>query len=85
LKGMAAKAEAIATLERQRASNEQARADRERDRADTERARVDALLGQLDDVRREGDEKRHAFEHNLIELRSIVDRLRTPWWKRKAV
>ncbi|RZK44735.1 MAG: hypothetical protein EOO61_02695, partial [Hymenobacter sp.] len=39
LKGMAAKAEAIATLERQRASNEQARADRERDRADTERAR----------------------------------------------
>lgn len=82
LKAMAAKAEAIAVIERERASNEQARADRERDRADAERVRVDALLNQIDSVRREEADKRAPFERNLAELQSVVDGLRHPWWKR---
>ena len=84
LKGMAAKAEMIAVVERERANAEQARADRERDRADAERGRADSLSSQVDDVRREGEAKRITFEHDLVELKSVVDRLNRPWWKRLA-
>lgn len=81
---MVAKAEEAAERERLRADREGVRADAERVRWDAERDRADELAKRLDEVRGEGEMKRTEMKHNLIELQSVVERMRRPWWKRLA-
>ena len=84
LKGMVAKAEEVAERERLRAEREGVRAETERLRSDAERARADELAKRLDEVRGEGETKRAEMERDLVELRSVVERMQRPWWKRLA-
>jgi hypothetical protein len=84
LKAMAAKADEIAQVERQRADIERVRADTERARADAERIRADALVQRIEDQRNEDSEKHAIVERDLLELRSILTEMQRPrsWWKR---
>jgi hypothetical protein len=84
LKAMVVKAEEAAERERHRADREGVRADAERARAEAERLCAQGLMQRLDQVRGEGEEKRAAMERDLVELRSVVERMRRPWWKRLA-
>jgi DNA primase len=82
LKAMVAKAEETASREREQANAERARADGERGRADTERARAEDLLRRLAALREAEEARRADTERQLADLKSVVDQLRRPWWKR---
>jgi chromosome segregation ATPase len=84
LKAMVAKAEETASREREQANTERIRADGERGRADTERARAEDLLRRLEDLRGAEEARRADTERQLANLKSVVDQLRRPWWKRLA-
>jgi chromosome segregation ATPase len=82
LKAMVAKAEETASREREQANTERIRADGERGRADAERARADELIRRLEELRDTQAARRADTEQQLVDLKSLVDQLRRPWWKR---
>ena len=91
LKTMVAKAEHTAERERERMAEERVRADAERARADGERNRADSLAAELVKVRSDGAEQVAGIEHQVAELREMVDTMRAapslesrPWWRRLA-
>jgi DNA primase len=84
LKAMAAKAEGIAELERQRADTERGRADSERERANRLASRVDELLTEASKAT-ERDRQAADLEEQVKQLRGMVEAAaRRPWWKRLA-
>ena len=74
----------IVDRERERTAEERARADRERDRADAERDKAEAAAAKLAVVRANSAEQAAGFERNMAELRTLVDGLQRPWWRRLA-
>ncbi len=82
LKAMVAKAEEVALREREQANAERVRADGERGRADAERARAEDLLRRLEELQNIEAARRADTEQQLLDLKSVMDQLRRPWWKR---
>jgi hypothetical protein len=87
LRTMVAKAESIADRERERADSERVRADKEQGRADAERARADEISARLEEVlsdRRKRAQMNDAIQQEVTELRSMVEKMTRPWWRRIA-
>jgi hypothetical protein len=85
LKAMVTKAESIADRERERADSERLRADKEQARADAERTRADDVYVRLEEAlaeRRKRAEMDDAIQREVTELRSMLERMRRPWWRR---
>lgn len=78
LKTMFAKVEHEAERERARTVDEWVRADAERERADTERDRADGIAAELARVRVEGAENVASVEHDVAELRKVVEAMKAP-------
>ena len=86
LRELVFKADALVIHEREQVDAERQRADRERVRADAERDRADHLAARLETLlveKAEAAEKGTEFEHQLAELKALVDQMRSrPWWRR---
>jgi hypothetical protein len=85
LRAIAAKAEGMAERERERADSERVRAENERVRADAEKQRADGVYARLEEVlaeRRQRAEADDAIQREVAELRTMLERMRRPWWRR---